>query len=166
MIKGQDIVVLAVLLERGAEELTFAELGKAAQVSASEAHAAVGRLQAASLVNSERKPVRGHVREFLVHGLRYAFPLQSAGKVVRGMPTSYAAPVAADAFASTGLLPVWENSSGSVYGQAYVPVYATAPVAAEADARLYDRLAVIDMLRGGRLRERQFAERKLQEMMS
>ena len=166
MIKGQDIVVLAALMEKGAEKLTYAELGKVAQVSASEVHAAVGRLQTASLVSSERRPVRGHVSEFLVHGLRYAFPLRTAGKMAKGMPTAYAAPVAAGAFAATGLLPVWENSKGAVYGQAYVPIYVTAPAAAEGDARLYDRLAVIDMLRGGRLRERQFAERKLQEMMA
>ena len=166
MIKGQDIVVLAVLMEKGAEKLTYAELGKVARVSVSEAHAAVGRLQESSLVNSERRLVKGHVSEFLVHGLRYAFPLRSAGKMDKGMPTAYAAPIAADSFAATGLLPVWENSKGTVYGQTYEPIYVTAPAAAEGDARLYDRLAVIDMLRGERLRERRFAERKIQELMA
>ena len=37
--------------------------------------------------------------------------------------------------------------------------------AAEADRGMYDRLALIDMLRGGRLRERKYAEDKLMEML-
>ena len=44
MIKGQDVVVLAALLENGAEELPYAELGKVARLSVSETHAAVKRL--------------------------------------------------------------------------------------------------------------------------
>ena len=30
---------------------------------------------------------------------------------------------------------------------------------------MYDRLALVDMLRGGRLRERIFAERKIREIL-
>jgi len=70
MIKGQDIVTLAVFLGNGADRLTYAELGKAAGLSASEAHAAVKRLQESFLLNTCRRPVRRNVNEFLVHGLR------------------------------------------------------------------------------------------------
>ena len=42
----------------------------------------------------------------------------------------------------------------------------TAPQAAEGNQGLYDRLALIDMLRGGRIRERQFAEQKLKEILA
>ena len=166
MIKGQDIVVLAVLMEDGFDRLAYAELGKAACLSASEAHAAVKRLQEAALVNGDRRPMKRNAMEFLVHGLRYAFPMRPTGRLVRGTPTAYAAPVASECFASTGLKPVWNGSSGDVYGQGCEPVYPTAPEAAKRSPGLYDRLAVIDMLRGGRIRERQFAERKLQEMMA
>jgi len=165
MIKGQDVVTLAVLLENGADKLTYAELGKVAGLSVSEAHAAVKRLQESFLLNAGRLPVRRNVSEFLIHGLRYAFPLRTAGKLARGLPTSYAAPVAADVFVSSGLSPVWENANGKTYGQAYEPIYPTAPKAAEGNRGLYDRLALFDMLRGGRLRERQFAERKLKEIL-
>lgn len=165
MVKGQDIVVLAVLMESGMSKSAYAELGKVACISASEAHAAVKRLQESMLLNAERLPIRRNVGEFLVHGLRYSFPIRSARRLVKGIPTAYAAPVAAEAFASTGVLPVWENPNGSVYGQAVEPIYQTAPEAANGDRRLYDRLALIDMLRGGRLRERQFAERKFKEIL-
>lgn len=158
--------MLAVLMEDGSDKLAYAELGKAACLSASEAHAAVKRLQESALVNGDRRPMRRNAMEFLVHGLRYAFPLRPTGRMIRGTPTSYAAPVASKSFAATGLKPVWCGSSGDVFGQGCEPIYPTAPEAARRNPGLYDRLAVIDMLRGGRIRERQFAERKLQEMMS
>ena len=87
------------------------------------------------------------------------------GALVRGMPTAYAAPVAEGAFAVAGMCPVWRSQAGDVYGQAFAPLYETVPDAAAKDRRLYDALAVIDMLRGGRLRERAFAEKKLMELI-
>ena len=39
------------------------------------------------------------------------------------------------------------------------------PVAAAGNEALYGRLALIDMLRGGRIRERRFAEKKIGEML-
>ena len=81
------------------------------------------------------------------------------------MPTAYAAPVAADEFATSGMVPVWTGSRGDVQGQAFDPLYPTAPEAAAGDEALYGRLALIDMLRGGRIRERRFAEKKIEEML-
>ena len=57
MIKGQDILMLAVLMGEGAHELPYSELGRAAFLSVSEAHAAVKRLQESALINSMRRPV-------------------------------------------------------------------------------------------------------------
>ena len=166
MIKGQDIVVLAKLMDKNAWELTYAELGEATRISASEAHSAIRRLQEASLVNSERHLMKRNVREFLFHALRYFFPLKYAGGVTKGMPTSYSAPVAHDMFSTSGLPPVWNGSDGTVLGLGVEPVYPTAPAAAESSPALYNALALIDMLRGGRIRERLFAEGKIEEMLS
>ena len=165
MIIGQDMVVLASLM--GDETWNaYAELGKRARLSVSETHAAVKRLMESGLVNSDRRLVRRNVVEFLVHGLRYMFPFKAVGRLAKGMPTAYAAPVAEGEFVSTGLVPVWSCEDGKVYGQAFEPIYATAPEAAAQDADVYDRLALFDMLRGGRLRERNFAERKLREVLA
>lgn len=164
MIKGQDIVVLTAIMG-SAVKLPYSELAEKSRLSVSETHAAVKRLQEASLVNGERKVVRRNAAEFLVHGLKYAFPLKSTGGYDVGMPTLYAAPVAEDEFVSVGSVPVWTNSDGSVEGIGFVPIYPTAPKAAQADRGMYDRLALIDMLRGGRLRERKYAEDKLMEML-
>ncbi len=166
MLKGQDLVVLAALMGDDASHEPYAGLGRRTCLSASETHASVKRLLAASLLGGDRRVRRRNAIEFLVHGLRYAFPLRPVGEMAKGLATAYAAPVASGAFVSTGLKPVWRSPDGDVFGQAFEPLYATAPQAAAKDRGLYDRLAVLDMLRGGRLRERQFAEAKLEEMLT
>lgn len=166
MLKGQDIVVLAAIMDGRRQGESYAELAERACLSASEAHAAVRRLRDASLIGENRRVVKRNVVEFLVHGIRYAFPFRPVGALARGMPTAYAAPVGEGAFAVAGMCPVWRSQAGDVYGQAFAPLYETVPDAAAKDRRLYDTLAVIDMLRGGRLRERAFAEKKLMELVS
>ena len=166
MIKGQDILMLAVLMGEEASELPYSELGRVACLSVSEAYASVKRLQESALINSMHRPVKRNVEEFLFHGIRYAFPMRPSGESAKGMPTAYAAPVARDVFAAVGQVPVWSGSEGDIFGKAYAPIYPSAPKAASNDCFLYDRLALIDMLRGGRLRERNFSEKKLKEMLA
>ena len=165
MIKGQDIVVLAALMDATRQKDTYAELGAHVCLSVSETHAAVNRLIDAALINAGHRAFKHNAMEFLVHGLRYAFPLRPAGIMANGLPTAYAAPVAEGQFATTGICPVWSWSGGSAYGQCVEPLYRSAPEAAAKDKGLYDWLALLDMLRGGRLRERLFAQKKLEEMM-
>jgi len=165
MLKGQDLVVLAALIADQTSDETYAALGNRTCLSASETHAAVKRLSKATLISTERRPYRRNVIEFLTHGLRYAFPFQTAGGMTKGLATAYAAPIAADAFAATGICPVWAHDAGTAYGQSVEPLYPSAPDAAAKDSELYAKLAIFDMLRGGRIRERQFAERKLMEML-
>ena len=165
MLKGQDIVVLAAIMDGRRQDESYAELAERTCLSVSEAHAAIKRLREASLVGEGRRIVKHNVLEFLVHGLRYAFPFRQSGGMAKGMPTSYAAPVAEGMFAVAGICPVWRSQSGDTYGQAFDPLYTTVPNAAAKDRKLYDHLAVIDMLRGGRLRERRFAEEKLREIL-
>ena len=166
MIKGQDVLVLAALMHEKPEIPRFAEVADRAKLSMSETHAAVKRLQAASLVDSTRRAIRRNVSEFLIHALKYEFPIRASRGLCVGMPTSYAAPVAAKEFSFAGHVPVWPCSEGTVQGLSFEPVYPTVPSAAEADRGMYDRLAVFDMLRAGRIRERKFAESRLQEMFA
>ena len=166
MLKGQDIVVLAVLMEKGLEAASYSRLAKSACLSVSETYGAIKRLRVAGLLSESHGLLRRNVREFLKCGLRYVFPLRPSGGIARGRPTSYAAPVAASEFAASGLPPVWEGSVGNVLGQTFEPLYPTVPDAAAADAALYDRLALMDMLRGGRIRERQFANEKMEAMLT
>jgi hypothetical protein len=109
----------------------------------------------------EDRPNLSALEEFLLHGLKYAFPAER-GEVTRGMPTSYAAPPLKDAIASGDELPpVWPWRDGDTRGIALQPLYKTAPVAALQDPFLYELLALVDAIRDGRARERKIAEKEL-----
>ena len=74
------------------------------------------------------------------------------------MPTAYAAPFLIEHFqASNELPPVWPDKDGTVRGEAFSPIYKLAPRAAQVDDELYELLAIIDAIRGGRARERKLA---------
>ena len=162
--KGQDIVVLAKLCDPKARSMGYAELGVSLALSASEVHAAVRRLCECGLLNGNRTPLQRNMMEFLFSGLRYVFPFRAVGAIVRGIPTAWAAPVAEGAFATDGPAPVWASPDGDVIGHAYPPLYPTVSRAVLHDRLLYDRLALFDLARGGRIRERIWARAKLEEM--
>jgi hypothetical protein len=65
----------------------YAELANELSMSASEVHAAVRRSEIAGLIDPiSRKPLRKPMEEYILHGLRYAFPAKR-GPSVRGVPT-------------------------------------------------------------------------------
>jgi hypothetical protein len=137
------------------QRLLAAETG----VSLAQVNAACRRLEEVGLLSPGRhKVVRPALLEFLVHGLKYVFPVV-LGEVVRGMPTGYAAEPLKGRFlaAEDELVPVWPDAEGTVRGMALEPLYKSAPRAARRDQRLYDYLALLDAIRGGRARERKMA---------
>lgn len=133
-------------------------------MSPSEIHAAIKRLQHARLLHGpemEEKPNLSALEEFLLHGVKYAFPAEH-GEVTRGLPTSFAAPPLKDEIASGDELPpVWPWPDGKTRGVALEPLYRTAPAAALRDPMLYELLALVDAIRDGRARERKIAEKEL-----
>lgn len=159
--KPQDVVVALKLL-LGAEKQSYADLGQSLGMSASEVHAAVRRLSEARLIDPETKEVRREaLRNFLVHGVSYAFPANPK-EVTRGMPTAWAAPAMAGKFsASDQLPPVWPDPNGKIQGTSVDPLYPSVPGAARRDPALYDLLALVDAMRIGRARERNLAEKEI-----
>jgi hypothetical protein len=142
----------------------MAQMGTDLSISPSEVHAALKRLALARLVSSDtdgHRPLRDAVQEFLIHGLKYAFPARR-GELTRGVPTSYAAPPLNKHVAQGGdPLPVWAYAQGNQRGVSLEPLYKTVPAAALRDEQLYELLALIDALRDGRARERNLAEKEL-----
>ena len=70
---------------------SYPALSHELSMSASEVHAGVKRAVAARLMDMQRKiPVKTNLLEFLIHGVKYAYPPDRGG-LTRGMPTSYAA---------------------------------------------------------------------------
>ena len=144
---------------------TYAQLGQELGMSASEVHAAVRRGAEAGLVRPESKRVVCEAfLDYLLHGVRYAFPAVP-GRVVRGMPTGYSAPCLAGEFAEVDLPVVWEDPEGSVRGQRVEPLHPSAAEASKRDEDFYRVLALVDAVRCGRARERLAAASRLKELL-
>jgi hypothetical protein len=58
--------------------------------------------------------------------------------------------------------PVWPDANGDVRGESFAPLYKSVPVAARKDPKLYELLALVDAIRGGRARERELAKKLIQ----
>lgn len=100
---------------------------------------------------------------FIEHGLRYVFPVKPA-EIVRGIPTSFSAPVLQGKLMSGGdLIHVWPDAYGSRKGQSITPLYKTVPGAVKKDPFLYEYLALIDAVRLGNAREANLANQILRE---
>src|SRR5918994_6892176 len=104
----QDIVVLAKLVSYGGKRPSMAQLAADLSLSASQIHASLKRLQRSHLVDhKDHRPLLRPIEEFLVHGVKYAFPAERGGPT-RGMPTAYAAPPLQSQLATDSELPpVW-----------------------------------------------------------
>ena len=152
------------LVAIGKKSWSFNSLAIELGMSPSEVHGAGKRALAAKLAINEGKSMRPNMRnleEFLLHGLQYAF-VPDRGGLNRGMPTAYAASPLNSWFEDTGESPpVWPDSEGSVRGESFSPLYKSAPVAAKNDKQLYELLALVDAIRGGRAREREIAKKEL-----
>ena len=142
----------------------MAQIAHDLSISSSEVHAALKRLVNSRLVASDaegNRPLIPAVGEFLLHGLKYAFPARR-GELTRGMPTSYAAPPLSRHIArGSDPPPVWPDPEGEERGITLQPLYSAVPKAARRDPFLYELMALIDALRDGRARERQLAEKEL-----
>jgi hypothetical protein len=163
-----DVFVLAKLISYAGKRPPIAQLGFDLSLGSSEVHASLKRLEKSRLISSNAdggRPLLKPVEEFLLHGVKYAFPIHR-GEVTRGLPTSYAAPPLSDQIVgSSDLPPVWADPTGPIRGASIEPLHKAVPLAALRDARLYELLALIDALRDGRARERQAAEQALSERL-
>jgi len=163
-LKPQDIVVALKLSTYPNTRPPISVIANDLSLSPSEVHAAMGRLRASRLLysfESKDRPVISALEEFLIHGLKYAFPAKHS-EVTRGVPTSYAAaPLNSEIAGSDELPPVWPWHEGDTRGVGLEPLYKKVPQAAMRDPQLYELLALVDAIRDGRARERKIAERDL-----
>lgn len=161
MIKGQDILVLLKLIDES-DGWTVRSLGAGVDLDPAGVHRALRRLGEARLIDAERQRVnRSNAEEFLVHGLKYLFPVRQGG-LIRGMPTAWAAPPLDDELAPADESPpVWPDPKGEVRGVALEPLHENAPMIARRDPQLAKRLALIDAIRLGDGRVRSLATKYL-----
>jgi len=174
----QDVVVLLKLIaHRDRKRWTYADLGKDLLMSGSQVFRSVDRAEGARLLSAptipsdpklrEESPLTwmlpnsSNLKEFLIHGAKYSFPVQRGGPT-RGIPTAEAAPPLNQILSQDfPLPPVWPHPAGLFRGIAFSPLHKTVPQAAMRDPKLYELLALLDAIREGRAREREIAIREL-----
>jgi hypothetical protein len=134
-LKPQDVHVVLKLAGTGARRAPYSHLAVELVMSSSEVHASC-------LLHGQAWDDRaniGALEEFLVHGLKYVFPVEP-GEMKRGVATSYGAAPLRDMIAPTDEpIPVWPYAEGKQRGISMVPLYKTAPVAALRDGRVRER---------------------------
>jgi hypothetical protein len=159
-LRPQDVVVVLKLLAHGSKTWTYSEIAKEIGLSPSQAFSAVSRAASSGLLHFpalQNTVNRRNLKEFLIHGVRYAFPVYR-GTMTRGIPTSCAAPPLNRIISHPPEPPpVWPYAEGSVRGVELSPLYKTVPKAAQRDPKLYELLALVDAIREGRAREREIA---------
>src|SRR5260221_2833748 len=157
--KSQDVVVMLKWLCHPAPK-NYAQLADELSMSVGEVYQGTQRAAVAGLFDlATRRPRIHALREYVVHGVKYAFQA-IRGAPSCGIPTSWAAPPLKEHFnreAAGELVPVWPDPDGKVRGYALEPLFRSVPSAARRDPKLYELLALIDALREGRARERNLA---------
>lgn len=169
ILKPQDVLVVLKLAAIGRLDWTYASLAVELDLSPSQLYSAVQRAVKAQLAIADEQaivPQFRNLEKFLVHGIRYVF-VPERGELTRGVPTSYAAPPLKAHFKASGEPPpVWPDPEGKVRGMSFSPLYKIAPRAARRDEKLYELLALVDAIRGGRARERNLAVQMLSNRLA
>lgn len=168
-LKPQDILVLLKLVAIGRQDWVYNKLALELGMSPSEVHASIKRALGSGLALQRDKKIIPNVRnleEFLCHGIRYVFVTECGG-MTRGTPTAHAAPPLDTVFVPDGEpIPVWPDAEGSARGLSFSPLYKSAPIATKSDSALYELLVLVDAIRGGRARERNYAINELKKRLS
>jgi predicted nucleotidyltransferase len=162
VLKPQDVLVLLKLIVIDRNDWSYNGLAVELGMSPAEVHAAA---QLAVKRDGKLFPDIRNIEEFLLHGIQYVFVPDSGG-LVCGMPTACAAPPLAFHFvAGNEPLPVWPDPEGEVRGESFSPLYKSAAHAARNDPKLYELLVLVDAIRGGHAREREFARKELKRRL-
>lgn len=163
-LKSQDVLLLLKLVSIKNKDWSFNKIAIELGMSPSEVHAASKRAVNAKLAIKQEGQVRPIIRnllEFLIHGIQYVFVPERSG-LIRGMPTAHAAePMISHFTPNNEPPPVWPDPEGKVRGESFSPLYQSAPYAAKHDFDLYQLLALVDAVRGGKARERETAKKEL-----
>jgi hypothetical protein len=159
--RPQDIVILLKIVALADTPWRITDLATALDISQSEVSESLNRNRIAGLMDGSKRGVhKAALLEFLLYGLKYVFPEQP-GPIVKGMPTAHSAPPLSKRVVASAEPFVWPDPEGNLRGQSIQPLYDTVPRAARIDPKLYELLALVDAVRVGKARERNFAEGEL-----
>jgi predicted transcriptional regulator len=161
--RPQDIVVLLKIISKKDQVWQNKDLAQELFISQSEISESLNRSSMGGLIEHEKKKkvYTNSLIEFIEHGLHYVFPA-IPGSMVNGLLTAHSHPIMQKIFHSE-LNYVWPDPRGDVRGQSIEPLYKQQVKAARKDESLYLMLALIDVVRVGRVREMEFAMAELKK---
>lgn len=159
ILKQQDIVILIKIISFQKRDLSWNSLALSREliISQSEISESLRRSVYCGFLDANMKNVfkTGFI-EYLIHGIKYSFPAKP-GPMVRGIPTAHSAPPLSGIINADEKY-VWSYHDGPARGLSIEPLYKTVPQAVLNDSYLYEMLALIDVIRTGKIRERNLAE--------
>ena len=163
--RPQDIVILLKMTTFPENaEWKMMDLVTSLYVSQSEISESLNRSSLAGLTDiTKRKVMRLSLMEFLEHGIHYVFP-QHPGPLVRGIPTAHSHPEMKKKIISSEDY-VWADADGKVRGQAIEPLAKSVVKAVRQDEALYKLLALVDVMRVGKVREIKVALAELKKII-
>jgi predicted transcriptional regulator len=160
--RPQDIAILLKIVALDKASWQLVPLAKSLNISMSEISESLNRSRKAGLIDySKKRPNRESIMEFLEYGVKYVFP-QEPGAISKGIPTAHSHPFMKKHFSSSENY-IWPDPKGKTLGQAIEPLYEKQPAAALEDERFYKLLALVDVLRVGRVREVKVAIQELRK---
>lgn len=161
--RPQDVVILLKKTTKNGKKLLNKDIASALKISASEVSEALERCRIAKLIDRNKQKVNIiALEEFLVHGLKYVFPVQPES-VVRGMPTAFSATPIKEQISQGKEKYVWAYKNGTERGQRIEPLYKSVPEIINSDTELYELLVIVDALRIGKTREIEIAKAELKK---
>ena len=163
--RPQDVVILLKKTTAIGKSMMNKQLAESLQISASEISESLERSRIANLIDSKKKRVNIlALLEFLVHGIKYVFPVLPSG-IVRGIATATSTETFSHLLNTGSEKYVWQYAAGDTRGQAILPLYPTVPAVVGNDQELYELLTLVDVLRIGCTREREIAQEELSKRL-
>jgi len=161
--RPQDILVLLKIISIKNDNWRSIDIANSLKISPSEVSEALNRCKIARLIDRKKRTVHlNSLKEFLIYGLKYVFPVEP-GSIVKGIPTAHSAyPI------NEHIVPgvddyVWQYAKGNQRGQAIEPLYKTLPAIIQSDPLFYELLVIVDTIRVGRVREIKIAIEELEK---
>jgi hypothetical protein len=162
--RPQDVAILLKIIALTGVDWQLTGLSHSLFISLSEVSESLNRSRLANLIDYNKKTVnRNNLMEFLEHGVQYVFP-QQLGTMTRGIPTAHSHPFMKEMFVSQTNY-VWPYREGTVMGLIVEPFYEKQVEAVGQDELLYKLLALVDVMRVGRMREIEFAVNELKKII-
>ncbi|MDB5199247.1 MAG: hypothetical protein JWO92_1210 [Chitinophagaceae bacterium] len=160
--RPQDVAILLKIIAVKEQPWQLTRLSASLRISISEISESLHRSQLAGLIDYNKKKVSRHnLMEFLQYGVRYVFP-QQPGTMVRGIPTAHSHPIMKKGFISD-INYVWPDNNGMIMGLMIEPFYPKQVEAVKEDEIYYLLLALVDIIRVGKVREIKYAVNELKK---